>query len=148
MARRTSIKVFHQIKQEGLLSRRRLQVYEVLFGGGPLTGAQVADIVKKRYGAWGHSETIRNRLTELRDSGCVVELGEVACPISGRQVILWDVNDQLPKKLEKSETKVDQLRARIRELEEEVRALRAAIQPGKKRRPRQMIHDERQATLL
>jgi len=98
MVRDTSIKIYNEIKNNGLLSKRRFQVYEVLFDYGPLTGAQVARIVIKKYGSWGYSETIRNRLTELRDWGCVSELDTVVCPISGNSVNLWDVTLKLPKK--------------------------------------------------
>ncbi len=36
-----------------------------------------------------YSETVRNRLTELRDEGFVVEEDKVTCPISKRKVIAW-----------------------------------------------------------
>lgn len=101
MIRQTSIDTYKQIKDEGLLSRRRMQVYEVLFKHGPLTGGQVAAKVKALYGQWGHSETIRNRITELRDLGTVSEIKTVACPITGRNSILWDVTKNLPKQLPK-----------------------------------------------
>lgn len=98
--RSTSINTYHRIVDEGLLSQRRLQVYEILFHNGPLTGSQVARLVKSKYGSWSQSETIRNRLTELRDMKCVIELGEVKCPTNGNTVILWDVTDSLPVKLD------------------------------------------------
>lgn len=98
-SRRTSINIYRQIEADGLLSKRRWQVYSTLFKHGPLTGTQLSKIVRSSFGGWSLSETIRNRLTELRDAGAVAELGEVKCPINGNQVILWDVTDQLPKKI-------------------------------------------------
>ena len=98
MIRTTSVETFNEIKSNGLLSLRRWQVYEVLYNLGPSTGAQIAKQVKAIYGSWGHSETIRNRLTELRDTGCISECGEVDCPISGNRVLQWQTNDNLPVK--------------------------------------------------
>lgn len=122
MARKTSIKVFQQIKDEGLLSKRRWQVYSILFESGPLTGAQVAETTKKVYGAWAHSETIRNRLTELRDCGCVAEVGEVDCPISGRRVIHWDVTSSLPRR-DQPGSKREKIRRQISSYRKKIRAL-------------------------
>ena len=101
MIRTTSAEAFNKIKEEGLLSKRRLQVYEVLYEHGPLVGSQIARRVKKNFGSWCQSETIRNRLTELRDMGAVVERGEALDPQNGRRVILWDVSGELPKPLVK-----------------------------------------------
>lgn len=74
-----------------------------------MTGSQVAQQVKGVYGSWGHSETIRNRLTELRDMGCISEVGEVDCPISGNRVLVWQTNNNLPIKFEKRRSKAWQL---------------------------------------
>lgn len=102
MVRNTSIEVYRRIEEEGLLSKRRFQVYSVLFKHGPLTGTQLSKIVRANFGDWSMSETIRNRLTELRDQGVVDELGKVECPVNGNEVILWDVNSNLPKELPKN----------------------------------------------
>jgi hypothetical protein len=112
--RDTSIATYHRIKEEGLLGKRQLQVYEVLFAKGPLTGDVVLSLVKGTYGEWGHPETVRNRLTELRGKGVVAEVGTAVSPLNGRHVILWDVTSKLPKKPEKkktrSEIKIEALR--------------------------------------
>ena len=52
----------------------------------------------------GHQaiESIGRRLSELRDSGTVQELGTIICPVTNRKVILWDVTSKLPIKIEKS----------------------------------------------
>lgn len=106
MVRQTSAANWRRINAEGLLSKRRLQVYNVLFENGPMTGAQVSALVKKAHGNWGHSETIRNRLTELRDLKVVRELGQVKCPTNGNSVILWDVTNGLPIVLPKGTIKL------------------------------------------
>lgn len=139
MARQTSIETYHQIVAEGLLSMRRLQVYQVVFESGPLTGTQIAQKVKAQHGSWSHSETIRNRLTELRDLGCVRELGEIKCPVTGRAAILWDVTAELPRtnKREFKQTK----KQRIEELEQEVENLKLRL-GGCKCKPPQMAFEE------
>lgn len=103
--RRTSAQTFAEIKASGLLSNRRMQVYQILYHHGAMTGAQVAQVFKSKYGPTGHSENIRNRLTELRDMGCVVETGVVTCPISGRNVLQWQTNDEMPQKPPRKKTK-------------------------------------------
>jgi len=101
MIRQASIDTFHDIENSGLLSKRRLQVYEMLFFNGPMVGSEVARRVKAKYGSWSESETIRNRLTELRNSGVVYEVGKAKDPKNGRIVILWDVTAHLPKKIQR-----------------------------------------------
>lgn len=108
MARRTSIDTYYKIKNEGLLSRRRLQVYEILFQHGPMTSGE---LYKKRKISFDiENSNSRSRLTELRDMGCVVELGEKKCSITGRNCILWDVTEGLPSKLPKKESRLSRKR--------------------------------------
>lgn len=100
--RETSIEAFRTIEENGLLSKRRLQVYKLLFDHGPATGAQVARAYNAAFGRTSASETIRNRITELRDMGCVKEVGIVLDEQTGMKVTLWDVTRNLPTKFEKS----------------------------------------------
>lgn len=95
--RQTSIDCYNQIKAEGLLSKRRLQVYEILLENGALTGTEVSILFKKKFNASSHSEGIRNRLTELLDRGVIYEKGIVTCKTTNRKVSLWDLTDNLPK---------------------------------------------------
>jgi hypothetical protein len=97
MIRTASIEAFHDIKERGLLSKRRLQVYEILCMNGPLVGSEIARLVKEKYGAWCESETIRNRLTEMRDQGFVCEVGKAIDPKNGRNVILWEIAARVPE---------------------------------------------------
>lgn len=94
--RRTSAETFEKIRTSGILSERRLQVYEILYREGPLTGGQVARRMQELHNVGGFSESVRNRLTELRDRGCVEEVGEAPCPVTGNRSILWDVTPDLP----------------------------------------------------
>lgn len=98
MVRETSIEAFKIILENGLLSEKRQRVYEILYEHGPLIGAQVAELYKRKYGRTSASETIRNRITELRDLGVVKECGKSFDSNTGMKVILWDVTAGLPKK--------------------------------------------------
>ncbi len=113
MVRDTSIEAYREIRDNGLLSRKRLEVYDILYRHGPLTGAQVS---KRSAGHSAVSETVRNRITELRDMGAVTECGTVDCPITGKRVILWDVTANLPTALPTKKTKKDKIEEAIKEL--------------------------------
>lgn len=99
--RETSIDAYNEIKANGLLSEKRFQVYEILVDHGPLTGAEVSQRIRQKHGRSTVSETVRNRLTELRDLGVVREVGQKPCPITGRTVIVWDVTKNLPEQTKK-----------------------------------------------
>lgn len=125
MSRQTSIETYNIIKQSGLLSKRRLQAYDVLFNHGPLTATgiatQVSDFKSPSVGF-----NIHARLCELREMGCVKELGETVCPHTGMKVILWDVTDRVPLKLPKRKTK-DQI---IKELQDRISVLEKLVPNG------------------
>jgi hypothetical protein len=110
--RQTSINCFNQIKKEGLLSKCRLQVYKALYElGKPSTGREIfatMQIVKME----------ATRLTELMNMGVIYEKGIRKCSITGRNVIEWDLTDNLPKDLPKSnrKDKIKVLKAMIDEL--------------------------------
>jgi hypothetical protein len=95
-----SMEAFNHIKKNGLLSDKRLKVYQI-FVGNPagLTGSEVSDIYKKNYPTSQHSETIRNRITELRDMGVLDEVGNVICKFTKRTVMKYRVNTNIPTKL-------------------------------------------------
>ena len=100
--RQTSIDCYRQIKSEGLLSKRRLQVFEILLENGCLTGTEISILFKRKHFSSNHSEGIRNRITELFDRGVVYEKGIVECKSTGRKVIQWDLTDKLPIKIKSS----------------------------------------------
>lgn len=124
MTRRTSIEAYHQIKDEGLLTEARLVVYEILFERGPLTAGEV--FLWMRRMNQGHTVvkgSVCARLTELRDTGVVAEVGKRECELTGHTAILWDVTENIPFKLEKRKSKD----AVIREKDEIIANLKAHI---------------------
>jgi hypothetical protein len=111
--RQTSIDCFNQIKKEGLLSKRRLEVYEAIFKNAPCTTNEALKDV------YSGSHGVGSRTTELRELGVIYEKSQRKCLITKKSVIEWDLTDNLPKELPKSnrKDKVKILKAMIAELQ-------------------------------
>ena len=94
--RQTSIDCFNKIKEEGLLSKMRFQVYSALLSmGKPSTTREVyetMDVIKQE----------ATRFTELRNLGVIYEVQNRKCSITGRTSIEWDVTDRLPVNIKNS----------------------------------------------
>ena len=90
--RQTSIDCYNQIKEEGLLSKRRLEVYEALLSTSPCTSSEAIRNAKTKFGVFG----VSSRFTELRDLGVIYEKDVRPCKVTGRNVIEWDLTDRLP----------------------------------------------------
>lgn len=93
MIRETSIRVYNQIKSEGLLSKMRLRVYEAILNNAPCTSGEALSSMLKSDNVLSQS---RARFTELRDRGVIKEIGQRSCNITGRRAIIWDLTDELP----------------------------------------------------
>lgn len=112
MARITSIETYRKIRDQGLLSKKRLNVYEILVENGSLTGGELASLYKHVFNdAARHSESIRNRLTELRDLGVIEEQGVRPCSISGRKSIVWAYNGKFPRRISEKQRLKKQITA-------------------------------------
>jgi hypothetical protein len=88
--RKTSIECYNQIKSEKLLTKRRFQVYEAIFKNAPCTTNEALKDV------FSGSHGIGSRTTELREQGVIYEKGFRKCTVTGRNVIEWDLTDDLP----------------------------------------------------
>jgi len=95
--RRTSISAYREIEANGLLSKRRMEVYSWLFKNGPASAADAyRELVK---GQSINPSSYLSRFSELRDLGVVYELEKKKVdPVTGMEVIVWDVTDRLPTK--------------------------------------------------
>ncbi len=102
--RETSIEAYRTIKEQGLLSKRRMDVYESLYRCGPATAMAVFNELSKNRGN-KVAANVYARLSELRTRGVVEELGEVICSITGMRVIQWAVTNKLPVE-PKKQTKI------------------------------------------
>ena len=90
--RQTSIDCYNQIKADGLLSKRRLEVYSSLLKmGKPSTTREV-------YSTMNVDKQEATRFTELRNLGVIYEVRNRKCSVTGRTAIEWDITDNLPKK--------------------------------------------------
>jgi len=118
MIRDTSIGSYREIEDNGLLSRARFIIYEILFSDGPLTAGEIFTILKDEGGP--HSVvkgSVCARLTELRRSGVVREVSKRICSTTGMTAIVWDVTSKLPTKFKKS------YREELKEVENKIRKL-------------------------
>jgi CRISPR/Cas system CSM-associated protein Csm2 small subunit len=105
MIQKTSIETYYAIKNSGLISDKRLKVFDIFWEHPDgLTGTQVSEIFKNKYPSSKHSETIRNRITELRNMGVIDEIGVVECDFTNRKVMKFAISNRLPVPLEKKLT--------------------------------------------
>ena len=106
--RETSLEAFRKIRDEGLLSERRFQVYATLYKYGPCTANELAkNFHLMNFNlAKNVNMNIVTRLGELRDAGVAREVRERECSVTGMRVIEWDVTDGLPVKPPKKTKKL------------------------------------------
>ncbi len=100
MVRKTSIEARRKIEENGLLSRLKLKTYLALDDFGPCTAGELFN-----FAGWNHSKNnhnISSRLGELRDLGCVDEVGERPCTTTGHTQIVWQTNGGLPNRKPKT----------------------------------------------
>lgn len=93
--RQTSVSAYRKIRDEGLLSKRRWEVYNVLFHHGPLTATGIASKIPN-FKSPSVGFNVHARLCELRARLVVEELGQIVCPYTKMMVINWDVTADLP----------------------------------------------------
>ena len=91
--RQTSINCFNEIKRNGLLSKKRLEVYVAILKKAPCTSGEAFAIMTTKENQISQS---RARFTELRELGVIYEKGLKKCTITGKNVIEWDLTDKLP----------------------------------------------------
>jgi hypothetical protein len=87
----TSIDVFLQIKENGLLNKRQTEVYEKLYYKGPMTCSECLQEL-------GLQTNQSGRLTELKQKGVIIEGEKRKCRVTGYEVYTWKTTNELPKK--------------------------------------------------
>ncbi len=92
--KRTSVMAYHKIKAAGLLSKKRMEVYEVIYRHGPMTAGESEQFL--RAVMWKGS--ICSRLFELVGQGVIEEAGLRTCKVTGQFVTVYEVTDKLPVK--------------------------------------------------
>jgi hypothetical protein len=125
MVQKTSVETYYAIKNSGLISEKRMKVFDIFYlNPQGLTGSEVSEIYRKENPTSQHSETIRNRITELFQMGVLAEVGVVECQFSKRNVMKWCCIDKMPIPLEKKLTRKEQ----IKEILDDVTALGKALE--------------------
>lgn len=126
MTRKTSLDVYHEIEANGLLSERRWNVYKTLYRIGPATAAEISNSDISSFTNPAKGDNSHARLSELKEMGCVDEVGTKKCDITGRDVLLFDVTESLPVKLEKRKTKLVKCQEYINKLLKNLKDLNQA----------------------
>ena len=117
MVQKTSIETYHAIKNSGLISEKRMRVFDIFYlNPQGLTGSEVSEIYRKENPTSQHSETIRNRITELFQMGVLAEVGVVECQFSKRNVMKWCCIDKMPIPLEKKLTRKEQVNEILKDI--------------------------------
>jgi hypothetical protein len=100
MTRRTSIEAYERIKREGLLKKAEWEIYDTVYKHGPMTSGDAFLIINGNSPRKCLTQS-RARFTGLRDKGVLEEVGEGVSKSTGYGGYLWDVTDDLPRKVEK-----------------------------------------------
>jgi len=109
MIRDTSIDAYRKIEAEGLLSKLKWDVYSCLFKHGPMTQGETW----KKHFPKSQRHNICPRFAELERYGVIKSVGTKPCPVSGVEVMLWDVTSKLPKR-DKRDFRFEALKAKKR----------------------------------
>lgn len=97
MVRETTLECWKKINEEGLLSKRRMEIYNALYACGPMTSNELFREMARVSERVNYN--IVTRLGELRDMGVVIELDTRPCRVTGIEVIVWQVTNKLPIEL-------------------------------------------------
>lgn len=103
--RDTSVAVYVRIRDEGLLSRARWDVYDALYRHGPLTGSELNSHLR--------SKSAHKRVSELVERGLVREVGVRRCTVTLENVLAWDVTSRLPVEPTKSPSQPSKRQLRV-----------------------------------
>lgn len=102
MTRQTSIETYIKIKEQGLLSQLRFEIYDCLFHNGPMTQMETC----RRMGSFRQDRSIMPRFAEMEKSGVITTIGTRLCSVTKRDVLLWVCTDKLPVKYEIKRRKI------------------------------------------
>lgn len=86
----TSIKTYHEIKDEGLIGERQVKVGDYIFGHPDLTDTEIAHGM-----GYNDINKTRPRRRELVECGVVTENGKRQCTHTGRTAYVWRVKTDI-----------------------------------------------------
>ena len=90
MQRMTSTLAYQEMKESGVLGKRRWQVYRELFLNGPLCCRCLFETMRTA-GRPMLKDTLNPRFAELERMGVIRLIGQHVCPYTGRLTDEWDV---------------------------------------------------------
>ena len=96
--RQTSIDCYNQIKNSGLLSKRRFETYEAMVKIAPCTASEV----QKSINYFNGGRDCMKRISELNKLGVIYDKRTRTCNVTGRNVVEWDLTDRLPVNVKSS----------------------------------------------
>lgn len=94
--RETSLDAYRTIEANGMLSRRRWEVYSYTFHNGPTTAKRAWRALAPQ----SNSGVITTRFSELQERGVLKDVGQEVDEDSGMMATLWDVTADLPRKVD------------------------------------------------
>ena len=110
--RATSIATYHRIEAEGLLSRKRFEIYSILARAlEPMTANEIGEKMVGEHKAKG--KNVHARLYELIRMGVVVEMGTRHCHETGNRVIIYETTDKMPVKFEKPLSELEKTKLQL-----------------------------------
>lgn len=96
--RDTSLEIYREITDNGLLPKARLKVYECIFNHPNKTAREIM-------GMKGMETNQSGRFTELEGWGVIREAGKRKCRVTSNKAVIWAVTGTLPVKPDKKLTK-------------------------------------------
>jgi predicted transcriptional regulator len=90
--RTTSAEVYKELVQKKVLPTMRREIYEWLYNHGPATRNEIAMSIHMI------PNNCSTRLKEMIGLGVVLECGEAKCNVTGKQVLLYDVTANMPRR--------------------------------------------------
>lgn len=125
MTRKTSIEVWQQINQEGLLTKMQRKALQVIAWHGPVTGSELDAHSNSRY--------MHQRISELFAVGVIRQAGRKKCSVTNRSVMAWESTGAMPHETlkgignQKHKSKIKELRELNREQSKTIEVLGAEV---------------------
>lgn len=122
----TSLEAYTTIVTNGLLFKRRMEVYKLIAEHGPISANDLYRLVKKETGTKGNISGWASRFGELEEMGCIEAVGTNTDEVSGKACYQYAITNNLPR-LEKKETSkeiIARLKKEIELLKRRIRYLK------------------------
>jgi len=96
--RSTSIDAYKKVVDSGLLSKKLIQAFTIIYRFGPITSREANAFYVSAYKAENNLNQFRALLTHLQNMDVIQTIEKVQCPISKMTVYNFDITGRLPVK--------------------------------------------------